>query len=112
MGEGTVQSLSLKMQTHSEFNKSRARRPYWLLLALALFFAGQIASASHWHDAASNTIDSDCALCVLSSATGAAIVSDAFKVASIVLCTFLVVHVARVFVSRRAYSYRSRAPPL
>lgn len=100
------------MQNLGGMNKARARRPYWLLLALALFFAGQIASASHWHDVASSTIDNDCALCVLSSATGAAIVSDAFNIASIVLCTFLVIHVARIFVSQRAYSYNSRAPPL
>jgi len=100
------------VQNLGDMNKARACRPYWLLLALALFFAGQIASASHWHDAASNTVDSDCALCALSSVAGAAIVSDAINIASIVLCTFLVVHVARVFISQRAYSYRSRAPPL
>ncbi len=100
------------MQTHSEFNKSRASRPYWLLLALALFFAAQIVSTSHWHDAASNTLDGDCALCVLSSATGAAIVSDTFTIASIVFAIFIISHVARIFVFRRVCSYNSRAPPL
>ena len=100
------------MHNLGEMNKPRASRPYWLLLALALFFAGQIAAASHWHDAAANAIDSDCALCVLSSATGAAIVADAFNITGIVLCIFLAVHVARVFISRRAYFYQSRAPPL
>lgn len=99
------------MQNLSEFNKPRARRPYWLLLALALFFAGQIAAVSHWHDAAASGIDSDCALCVLSSTTGAAIVADAVKIAGIVLCIFFLFHVTRAFVSQHVSFYQSRAPP-
>ncbi|MFT3930050.1 MAG: hypothetical protein QM709_07100 [Spongiibacteraceae bacterium] len=100
------------MQTLSEFNKSRARRPYWVLLALALFFAGQIAVASHWHEATANTIDNDCALCVLSSTAGTAIVADAVKIVGIAFCVFFFVHSTRVFVSLRASFYQSRAPPL
>ena len=99
------------MQNLGEINKARARRPYWLLLALALFFAGQIAISAHWHDAASTTLDSDCALCVLSSTAGAAIAADALVVAGIILCTFLLIEISCTFISQRVHAYQSRAPP-
>lgn len=99
------------MQNFGELNKGSARRPYWLLLALVLFFAGQVAVSTHWHDVA-NTLDADCALCVLSSATSAAIASDALNIASIVLCSLLLIEFTCVFVFRRTYAYQSRAPPL
>lgn len=105
------------MQNLGEINKVRARRPYWLLLALALFFAGQIAIAAHWHDAApsshtNSTLDSDCALCVLSSTAGAAVVAAALVIAGIALCAFLLTEITRTFISQRAHAYQSRAPPL
>lgn len=98
------------MQSLGKMNKSRASRPYWVLLALALFFAGQIAIASHWHND-SVVLDTDCALCALSSATSAAITPDALIIASIPLVTFVFIEITRAFVSQRVVAYQSRAPP-
>lgn len=93
-------------------NLSQAtRKPYWLLLVLALFLAGQIASAQHWHNAVSEAADYDCALCVLSGAT-AAILPDALVIAGIALFTFVLLEITRTFICRRVYAYESRAPPL
>lgn len=98
------------MRNLVEINKTSTRRPYWLLLALLLFFAGQIAAAAHWHDEA-NVIDADCALCVLSSATGAAITAAALTFAGLILCTFILTETARVIARPCAHAYDSRAPP-
>lgn len=87
------------------------RKPYWLLLALVLFLAGQIASAQHWHNAVSDAADYDCALCVLSGAT-AAIIPDALIIAVIALVTFVSIEIARPLACRCIYAYQSRAPPL
>jgi uncharacterized membrane protein YhaH (DUF805 family) len=86
------------------------RRPYWLLLVLALFLAGQVASTAHWHDALDPT-DADCALCVLSSANGAAAVGKDWQFAAVFfgcIAVFLFVPMAR----RTAVRFHdSRAPP-
>ncbi len=100
------------MQNSRSINNVRACRPYWVLLALALFFAGQIAAVSHWHDAATNSIDNDCALCVLSSAAGAAIASAAFVIGGIALALFIAAASVRNAKSRCVCVYQSRAPPL
>jgi CHASE2 domain-containing sensor protein len=87
------------------------RRPYWLLLVLALFLAGQVASASHWHEAATAPADADCALCILSSANGAAAIAEGWQLPAtppgVFLALFLLV------VARRAAVrfHDSRAPP-
>ena len=98
------------MQNLGNINKTRARRPYWLLLALVLFFAGQIATASHWHNDL-NKVDADCALCMLSSANSAAAIDSALPVIAVVLfaCIFLFI----LPVTRSGFSrcYDSRAPP-
>lgn len=98
------------MQNLGEIHKTRARRPYWLLLALVLFVAGQIATASHWHNDL-NKIDADCALCVLSSATSAAIVDSALPIISVVLCAFILAEITQAIAHRCVRSYDSRAPP-
>jgi hypothetical protein len=98
------------MQNLGELTRVKARRPYWLLLALALFFAGQVATASHWHNDAAK-LDADCALCVLSSAAGAAIVPDALIVAGVAVSTFIFIEITCAFIYRRVYAYDSRAPP-
>lgn len=103
------------MSALSDFFSRRARRPYWLLLALALFCAGQVAIASHWHhDSALNdnsSLDIDCALCVLSSAAGAALATHAVVMASIVLCAFIFFAPVCVVTATRVSAYDSRAPP-
>jgi hypothetical protein len=86
-------------------------RPYWLVLTLVLFFAGQIASSAHWHNA-SNQLDADCALCMLSGANGAAVISDTWQPLSIPLgVTVFLLFVAPIRrIARRFHD--SRAPPL
>lgn len=96
--------------------QASARRPYWLLLALVLFFAGQVAAAAHWHvdgePGQHNSLDLDCALCALSSAAGAAIASTAFALASLALAAFVFLPPAQAIIAQRVHAYRSRAPPL
>lgn len=99
------------MRNLGEPNETRAGRPYWLLLALVLFFAGQIAVASHWHDDA-NALDADCALCILSSASGAALNSETLTISGFALCVVVFRYIARAFVARRTQAYASRAPPV
>ena len=87
------------------------RRPYWLLLALALLLAGQVASAGHWHNNDSNTVDYDCALCLLSGISGSAVTSIAWQVPSVPSFAFFSVY---FFFSVRRSVVRfndSRAPP-
>jgi hypothetical protein len=87
------------------------RRPYWLLLALALFLSGQIASAEHWHNASSEAVDYDCALCVLSGVNGAAIVSSAWQAQGVPLFVFISVYFF-FFTRRSVVRFNdSRAPP-
>lgn len=87
-----------------------ARRPYWLLLALALFVAGQCLSVSHWHDF-DNRADFDCALCVLSSASGAAALDSAWPSLATVLAAL--VFLVAVYALQRGVRrfHDSRAPP-
>jgi hypothetical protein len=87
-----------------------ARRPYWLLLVLALFLAGQVASSSHWHEALAQA-DADCALCMLSSATGAAAIATGWQLTAIPLA-FFAVSLLLVAVRRSVVRFHdSRAPP-
>lgn len=99
------------MQNLGNINKARVRRPYWLLLALVLFFAGQVATAAHWHNDL-DKLDADCALCVLSSAASAAIVTAALTFASVALSAFVLVEIIQTIAHRCVRSYDSRAPPL
>jgi len=94
----------------SNFDRSFLRRPYWLVLVLALFFAGQVASSAHWHDAAKQ-LDADCALCMLSGANGAAAVASAWQPLSIPLGApvFLLFVTAIRRIAIRFHD--SRAPP-
>lgn len=86
------------------------RRPYWLLLALALFLGGQIASAGHWHDNA-KTVDSECALCVLSSATSGAITANAWQATVVSAFIFFAIYFVVPFTRETLRVYNSRAPP-
>lgn len=97
------------------FDRIVQRRPfrlksYGLLLVLALFLAGQIASSAHWHDAASQ-LDTDCALCMLSTANGAAAVADGWQLL-VVPCIILFVLPFPAMVRRTVVRFHdSRAPP-
>jgi hypothetical protein len=98
--------------TASELNgtSQRGRRPYWLLLALLLYVAGQCLSAAHWHNS-EHASDAECALCLFSSASGDAVVAAGWMGLSIALCAWLsAFYTARV---RRttARFHDSRAPP-
>ena len=89
----------------------RRRRPYWLLLALALFFAGQCLSVAHWHEP-STGFDADCGLCLFSSATGGAFVSTGWLPTAIVASLFLFCfHVPCVRRSAPRF-HDSQAPPV
>lgn len=99
------------MQNSGNENKRRALRPYWLLLALALFFAGQIATAAHWHNDL-NSVDADCALCVLSSAAGAAIIDSAVVLVAATLFAFIILLAVPSAYCGVSRCYDSRAPPL
>lgn len=87
------------------------QRPYWLLLVLALFLAGQIASAEHWHNDDSNSVDYDCALCVLSGVNGGAITSSAWQAPAVPLFAFFSIYF--FFAIRRSVVRfnDTRAPP-
>jgi hypothetical protein len=88
-----------------------ARRPYWLLLALALFLAGQLAISQHWHDASSAAVDYDCALCVLSGVSGAAAIASGWQAIAVPLCVFSTLYFFLVY-RRCAIRFNdSRAPP-
>jgi hypothetical protein len=81
-----------------------------LLLVLALFLGGQIASNSHWHDTTA-PVDADCALCMLSSANGAAAVDSAWKLQVAPFGVF-VISLLLVALRRAAVRFHdSRAPP-
>lgn len=86
------------------------RRPYWLLLVLALFLGGQTAAQDHWHHGG-KTVDYDCALCVLSSVTSGAITSDDWV--PLVISAFSAIFIYLVVVPARAAVrfHDSRAPP-
>lgn len=94
------------------FDRASRRRPFWLLLVLALFLAGQVASAAHWHEAsAALQVDADCALCVLSGANGAAAVAGGWQL-PVLPCAILVVFLFVALVRRTFVRLQdSRAPP-
>lgn len=94
----------------SNNQRSLLFRPYWLVLALVLFFAGQIASSAHWHDIG-NQLDADCALCMLSGANGAALTTSTWQPLSIPLGAPLVLIIAAVVRCAATPCYDSRAPP-
>jgi hypothetical protein len=94
----------------SKFHRRSRRRPYWLVLALALFLAGQVAGSAHWHETASQ-LDADCALCMLSNANGAAVSAASWPPLTIAL-SGIVCLVFAVPASRRVVRFfDSRAPP-
>jgi hypothetical protein len=92
-------------------NRRNTRRPYWLLLALALFVAGQIASAGHWHDD-SKTLDADCALCMLSGANSGAAIHSAWPLVAVALFAFVSFFVVKLTQRCCSRCYDSRAPPV
>lgn len=83
-----------------------------MLLVLALFLAGQVASSAHWHDvAAANQLDADCALCMLSTASGAAAIGAGWQLL-IAPCSVLVAVVFLPMARRAVVRFHdSRAPP-
>lgn len=87
-----------------------ARRPYWLLFALALFLAGQFAAANHWHDGG-NTSDYDCALCVLSSVGAHAISPTAPSLPAPLPAAFVITLVAAAALRPALRFYAARGPP-
>ncbi len=98
-------SLQITLQ-----NLHRNRRPWWLLLALALFLAGQTLAAAHWHDD-SQGLDSDCALCVYSSTATAAVAAAGWQTPIVIVAAILFSLVTSV----RLVAVRfcdSRAPPV
>lgn len=101
---GPMNFSSTQLQTRA------LRRPYWLLLALVLFLGGQIASAGHWHDNA-KTVDSECALCVLSSATSGAITANAWQAAVVSVFIFFAIYFVVPPARETLRFYNSRAPP-
>jgi hypothetical protein len=81
-----------------------------LLLVLALFFAGQVAGSAHWHEAVAQP-DVDCALCMLSTANGAAAIATGWQLPALL---FGAVFVSLFLVAVRRTVVRfhdSRAPP-
>jgi hypothetical protein len=93
----------------------RSRRPWWLLLTLALLLAGQTLAASHWHDESfahkGKSLDSDCALCVYSSTATAAFSMVDFQIAVVIAAAvwFILATGVRLVAIRFC---DSRAPPL
>jgi hypothetical protein len=86
------------------------QRPYWLLLVLALFVAGQVAGFSHWHDAVDQP-EPDCALCMLSTANGAAAIAGEWQLPQLP-SVYLLVSLLLVAVLRTVERFHdSRAPP-
>jgi hypothetical protein len=99
----------------SKFESRRLRRPYWLALALVLFFAGQIVGSAHWHNSllhnTTDQLDADCALCMLSNANGVAVSASSWPPLTIPLSGIICIAFA---VSRSRSVVRffdSRAPP-
>jgi hypothetical protein len=87
------------------------RRPYWLLLVLALFLAGQVASAQHWHDTLSDAADYDCALCVLSGTSTGAITTSAWQAPALIVFAFVFFY-CHVATQRAVVRFSdARAPP-
>lgn len=98
-----------------DFDRSTRRRPlsltpYGLLLALALFVAGEVASSAHWHDAAKQ-LDTDCALCMLSTANGAAAVASAWQLPTVLIAAFIVILQSPTVRRTVVRFHDSRAPP-
>jgi hypothetical protein len=98
-----------------DFDRSSRRRPlsltpYGLLLVLALFLAGQIASAAHWHDAV-NQLDTDCALCMLSTANGAAALASGWQLPTVLVAAFTVILLSSMVRRTVVRFHDSRAPP-
>ncbi|MET0378699.1 MAG: hypothetical protein ABW049_06860 [Spongiibacteraceae bacterium] len=88
----------------------RCRRPWWLLLALALFLAGQTLAAAHWHDS-SQDADDDCALCVYSATATAAVAAAGWHIPVVIAAAIGF----SLFTSVRLVAVRfcdPRAPPV
>jgi hypothetical protein len=92
----------------------RSRRPWWLLLTLVLFFAGQSLAAAHWHDDSlahkGKGLDSDCALCVYSSTATAAFSAVDFQTAVVIAAAVWFTHATGVHLVAIRF-FDSRAPP-
>lgn len=92
-------------------NRRGTQRPYWLLLVLALFVAGQIAGAGHWHND-NKTLDADCALCMLSSANSGTVIDSAWPLIAAALFAFVFFFVVKLTQRSCSRCYDSRAPPV
>ena len=98
----------------SRAKQHSSRRPWWLLLTLALFFAGQTLGAAHWHnDSLSHKgkgLDTDCALCVYSSTGTAAVNADGWQIPIVIFATIWFTALVS-FNSVAVRFFDSRAPP-
>jgi len=98
----------------SRINTHSSHRPWWLLLTLVLFFAGQTLAAAHWHDDSPSHkgkgLDSACALCVYSSTATAAVNADGWQIP---VSTFAIIWFTALvsFDSVAVRFFDSRAPP-
>lgn len=93
-------------------NAPRNHRPWWLLLALALFLAGQTLATAHRHDDSlgSTGADADCALCIYSSTATAAVSIASLQMA--VIFAAIVGFAPFAGILRAAVRFcDSRAPP-
>ena len=95
-------------------NRHGSQRPWWLLLTLVLFFAGQSLAAAHWHNDSlvhkGKGLDGDCALCVYSSTATAAVNANGWQIPVVTFTTICFT----ALVSFNAVVVRffdSRAPP-
>ena len=90
---------------------SRRRRPWWLLLTLALFLAGQTLAVGHRHDDSFHHPDNECALCVYASTATAAIGGLALPLA---IALAAIAHFLRIRSVRRVVVRfcDARAPPV
>ena len=98
------------MSISRALHDSHRRRPYWLLLVLALFLAGQAAAAGHWHDGGAQA-DSDCALCLFAGAGSAALTGSGWQ--PLAICLGITVFLILTGAPRRSAVrfHDSRAPP-
>ena len=98
----------------SRVNKPSSRRPWWLLLTLVLFFAGQTLAVAHWHDDSradgKKGLDSDCALCVYASTATAAVNADGWQIPVVIFATIWFTALVS-FKSVAVRFFDSRAPP-